>query len=245
MNLSGAGRRRNNRMKKMLFFVIFIISLISTALVCSAADGNVTYSGNAGEFIFSPGTEHSPTDLFDNFKNVMPGDTITQKITVKNNADGNVKAEIFLRSFGADEKSEDFLSKLKMYVKKSDGSYIFSDSAEKPFALDKPVSLGVFLSGEVTDIEVILEVPVELDNSYSSSIGKIKWEFSVREMKNIQISNEPSENHVSGNGYDSRTGSEAENPIFTGDGQAYYIYFLIMTVSLIAVVVSVKKNTGK
>ena len=90
-------------MKKIMFFVIFIISLMSTSLVCRAADGNVTYSGNAGEFIFSPGTEHSPTDLFDNFKNVMPGDTISQKITVKNNADGNVKAEIFLRSFGAEK----------------------------------------------------------------------------------------------------------------------------------------------
>lgn len=242
MNLSGAGLGRIDKMKKIMFFVIFIISLMSTSLVCRAADGNVTYSGNAGEFIFSPGTEHSPTDLFDNFKNVMPGDTISQKITVKNNADGNVKAEIFLRSFGADEKSEDFLSKLRMYVKKSDGSYIFGDSAEKPFAFDKPVSLGVFLSGETTDIEVILEVPFELDNSYSSSIGKIKWEFSVREMKNIQVSTEPSSG---GNSYDSRTGSEAGNPVFTGDGQAYLIYILIMAVSLLTVMFSVKKNTGK
>ena len=176
----------------------------------------------------------------------MPGDTISQKITVKNNADGNVKAEIFLRSFGADEKSEDLLSKRRMYVKKSDGSYIFGDSAEKPFALDKPVSLGVFLSGETTDIEVILEVPFELDNSYSSSIGKIKWEFSVREMKNIQVSNEPSSSRTSGgNSYDSRTGSEAGNPVFTGDGQAYLIYILIMAVSLLTVMFSVKKNTGK
>ena len=87
MNLSGAGLGRIDKMKKIMFFVIFIISLMSTSLVCRAADGNVTYSGNAGEFIFSPGTEHSPTDLFDNFKNVMPGDTISQKITVKNNAE--------------------------------------------------------------------------------------------------------------------------------------------------------------
>ena len=65
-------------------------------------------------------------------------------------------------------------------------------------------------------------------------------------MKNIQVSNEPSSSRASGgNSYDSRTGSEAGNPVFTGDGQAYLIYILIMAVSLLTVMFSVKKNTGK
>lgn len=234
-------------MKKIFLFVIFIVSLMNTALVCSAADGNVTYSGNAGKFLFAPGTEYSPTDLFADLKNVMPGDRLTQKITVKNKADNNVNVEIWLRSFGADEKSEDFLSELRMYVKKSNDSYIFSGSAEKPFGLDKPVSLGVFRSEEAADIEVILEVPGELDNRYSSCIGKIKWEFSVREVKSTQISGDISGAHVSdSSNEESRTGSETTAlPVSTGDGRVYDIYVLLMGLSLFAVVVSVKKNTGK
>jgi len=64
-------------MKKTLTLITTMICIFALAMPVSAAGGNVTYSGNAGEFIFQPGSKHSPTDLFTDFKDVMPGDTIT------------------------------------------------------------------------------------------------------------------------------------------------------------------------
>ena len=78
-------------MKKMTRFILTLIMIFTVAISVSAADGNVIYSGNSGNFIFEPGSDYSPTDLFPNFKDVMPGDTLTQRIVVKNNAKKSVK----------------------------------------------------------------------------------------------------------------------------------------------------------
>ena len=70
-------------MKKIVtLFAVFTVVLFSVMPVY-AANGKVTYNKNAGEFIFKPGSDHSLTDLFPNFKDVMPGVTLTKKITVK------------------------------------------------------------------------------------------------------------------------------------------------------------------
>ena len=116
-------------MKKIIVMILAIF-LTVPSLMCAAVDGNVIYSGNSGEFIFTPGTDYSPTDLFHDMKNVMPGDRITQRITIKNLADRTVVTEIFLRCLGADEDSEDFLSQLRMYVRQGDSDIddIFDDA---------------------------------------------------------------------------------------------------------------------
>ena len=106
-------------MKKILSIAIALILAASAALTVFADGGLVTYSGNAGEFIFAPGSAYSPTDLFPNFKGVMPGDSLTEQITVKNNADKKIKVKIYIRSRGAHEDSEAFLSQLGMTVSTS------------------------------------------------------------------------------------------------------------------------------
>ena len=96
-------------MKKVITLLVVLILSLSSVLPVYATDGKVRYDGNAREFIFEPGSEYSPTDLFPNFKGVMPGDTLTQKITVKNDVSNNVKVKIYIRSLGAHENSAEFL----------------------------------------------------------------------------------------------------------------------------------------
>ena len=79
--------------------LLMLMGLATTAF----ADGRVTYDGNAREFIFAPGSEYSPTDLFTDFKNVMPGDSITQKVTIDNKVEKNVKIKVYMRALGVVE----------------------------------------------------------------------------------------------------------------------------------------------
>ncbi len=171
-------------MKKL--FSLLAAAVISLSLIMSvSADSNVTYSGNSGDFIFTPGSEHSPTDLFENFKNVLPGDSIIQPITVKNNADNKVKVKIYMRSLGAHENSKDFLSQLNLKVKKSadnDMAYMFDAAASETAQLTDWVELGTLYSGGVVNLDVILDVPTSLSNEYSDKIGYLDWEFKVEEL---------------------------------------------------------------
>ena len=171
-------------MKRCIVFLCVCVLLLSCVMPVMAADGNVTYSGDAGKCIFAPGSEYSPTDLFPNFKDVMPGDSLTQQITVKNDASNKVKVKIYIRSLGAHEESEEFLSQLHLRVEKSEDNtmaYMFDAAASETAQLTDWVCLGTLYSGGEVNLNVILDVPVELGNDYQDAIGYLDWEFMIEE----------------------------------------------------------------
>lgn len=172
-----------NITKKILIFLTMVFLMMSTA-VTAFASGTVTYDGNAKNFIFAPGSDYSLTDLFENFKNVMPGDSLTQQITVKNDSSNGVKVKIYMRSLGAHEDSVDFLSQLHMTVAKSadnDMAYMFDAAADQTDGLEDWVLLGTLYSGGEVNLDVTLEVPIELSNDYQEAIGYLDWQFKVEE----------------------------------------------------------------
>lgn len=171
-------------MKRLITLLITLALLLSSTVTVFAADGKVTYSGNAGNFVFEPGSDHSLTDLFPNFKGVMPGDSLTQKITVKNDADNKVKVKIYMRSLGAHEESAEFLSQLGLKVAKSKENkmaYMFDAAADETAQLTDWVCLGTLYSGGEVNLDVTLTVPVELPNEFQNQIGYLDWEFMIEE----------------------------------------------------------------
>lgn len=71
-------KRTVRNVSSLLLALILVLSL---PLSASAATVNIRGKNN---FVFSPGSEYHATDLFgDGFKNLMPGDTVRQSITVK------------------------------------------------------------------------------------------------------------------------------------------------------------------
>lgn len=165
--------------------VLCLCALLLTLVAPAFADGgNVTYSGDAGSFIFAPGSEYSPTDLFPNFKDVMPGDSISQPITVKNDASNKVKIKVYMRSLGAHPESVEFLSKLHLRVEKSEDNtmaYMFDAAAHETAQLTEWTLLGTLYSGGEVNLNVILDVPVELDNMFQQYVGYLDWEFMIEE----------------------------------------------------------------
>ena len=206
-------------MKKIITLFVVLVLALSSVLPVFAADGKVTYSGNAGSFVFEPGSDHSLTDLFPNFKGVMPGDTLTQKITVKNDADNKVKVKIYIRSLGAHEDSKEFLSQLGLKVKKSsdnDMAYMFDAAANETAQLTDWVYLGTLYSGGEVNLDVTLNVPTSLDNEYQSKIGYLDWEFMIEEFPIEEGDPKPPQ---------------------TGDNSNMALWFTIMICSLIMMII--------
>lgn len=204
-------------MKKLFSILLCLLVVMSMATTAFAA-GNVTYEGESQKFIFEPGSDYSPTDLFSDFKGVMPGDSITQTVTINNKASNEVKVKIYMRALGAQEDTDKFLSQMTLTVTQKTDTILFDAPADQTAQLTDWVCLGTFYSGAKVDLDVALNVPIEMGNEFQSQIGYLDWEFKVEE-------------------YPIEKG-DPESPK-TGDTSNIILYTGLMAVSLVAVAILV------
>lgn len=170
--------------------------LMSLALPIVAADSSVTYNGRENGFEFSPGSEYSATDLFDNFKGIMPGETRTQIINITNNSDDSDYIKLYIRAELHDEAENplsegvaatgvtiatmnEFLAQLSMTVKLGGtaGEVIYNASPDELDGFAENVYLGSFRKGEKTSLAVELLVPSDLGNEFQYLVGEVDWIF--------------------------------------------------------------------
>ena len=155
-------------------------------------------SGNGDkEFTFDPDT----TDLFANFKNLLPGETRSQTIDVKNEFYTKTGVEIFLRaedinqSF-TDPQTLELVTKLlqeyaTIVVTDETGNVVYSGpiwgepyAAEgNPLSMRYDISLGVFPTGESKKLTIQLQLDPSMGDEYQNLSGLIKWVWSA---ENIQ-----------------------------------------------------------
>ena len=182
-------------MKKIVSLLLVLIITISLSGFVFADDSAVTFLGLEEGFDFAPGSSYTDSDMFENFKNVMPGDHLTEVITVANDAKDCDYIKIYMRAVVHDEAEnplspnvaadgetvasmEDFLAQLSMKVYHGD-DLIFNAAPHELDGLAENVLLGEFRSGETTTLTVELDVPDELDNRYAHRTGEVDWVFTV------------------------------------------------------------------
>lgn len=167
---------------KTVFALLMELLMIAAMAAPAYADGTVTYEGSSQKFVFAPGSKYSPTDLFSDFKGVLPGDTLTQQVHITNSVRNNVKIKLYMRATGAHEGSEAFLSQLNLTVQTKDNTTLFHAPADQTAQLTDWVYLGTFYSGANLDLDLTLNVPLTLSNEFQDAVGYLDWQFKVEEL---------------------------------------------------------------
>ena len=189
--------------KAITSLVLMLLVVMSMSVTAFAASPSITFEGFSKGFDFQPGSEYTETDLFGSFKNVMPGDTVTETITFTNSATDCDFVNLYMRAEAHDETDNplspkvaekesvatmtEFLSKLSMKVWNGT-ELIYDASPDQLDGLKSNKLLGTFRTGETATLKVELSVPSELDNKYANRVGEVDWIFHVEAYNESQLS---------------------------------------------------------
>ena len=171
----------------LVLMLLLVSSLTVTAFAQSAQSGADIVYGGKNKLVITPKSgNHTSTDLFGNFKAVMPGDSKTETVTFRNESttartnyvklyivavphgESNVPVDKHITD--VDEMNE-FLSNFNMTVKQG-GKEIFNG---------KPNEVGTFGKGEGTTLTVTLTMDINADNTAANQEGEVDWKFITEE----------------------------------------------------------------
>lgn len=182
----------NNVIRRISTLLLALVLVLSLSVSAFAAE--VVFEGRSKGFSIGSDNQFAANDLFGNFKGVMPGDTLTETITIKNLARDCDYIKLYIRAVphgsgnglsgevaeieDSVASMQDFLSQLSMEVKQGDKT-IYSGSPDKLGGFQKNVYLGQYRKDQGTTLTISLNVPIELDNDYAQRAGEVDWVFKV------------------------------------------------------------------
>ena len=198
-------------MKTIASLVMMLVLLLGIGAPAYALDGNVTYEGGAEKFVFTPGSYYTDTDLFDGFKNVMPGDELVQIIEVKNGFFGTGSVNIYLRAVAHDEVdnpltySESFedlagkdqagipgqrdetVESMTKFLNQLEMKVYKQDgtcifSGSPADGWEKNILLANGPRGKSITLTVVLGVPTTMGNDFANRVGVVAWVFTAEEL---------------------------------------------------------------
>ena len=185
--------------KTMLSLLLALVMALSLSVSAFAADptADIVYKGKDKLLITPKTTEFTTTDLFGGgFKGVMPGDTLKETITFKNDTTTSRSryVKLYIQALAHDEEKNppvaettetvatmtEFLSRLSMKVWNGT-ELIYDASPDELDGLAEPKLLGTFRKGDTATLTVQLTVPLELDNDFANRLGEVDWKFIAEE----------------------------------------------------------------
>lgn len=206
-------------LKTFSSLLLVFVMLMSLTVTAFAADSTVTYKGK-GNWEFSPGSGYTSTDLFDGFKNVMPGDKRTEEVTIKNEATDSDYIKVYLQAVLHDEEGnpltydevfentdgkdqadvngqrDETIATMHDFLSQltmrvwNGEKLIYEASPDELDGLAEPVFLATLDRGETASLKVELEVPIEMGNEYAYRVGEVDWKFKVEAFDNYTPSDD-------------------------------------------------------
>lgn len=193
--------------KKCSSLLLILLMVMSLSLTAFAGEPSVTFKGLAEGFEFQTGSQYTASDLFDGFKNVIPGDHLSEIIQIKNAATDCNYIKLYMKVVVHDEygnpltysesaenadgkdqanidnQRDETVATMQDFLSRltmriyNGAQLIYEASPDKAGALADHVFLGDLRAGETSQLKVELDVPAELDNKYANCVGEADWVF--------------------------------------------------------------------
>lgn len=180
--------------QKISALLLALLLVASLGVTAFAQDSTITYSGR-DSIAFAPGGAYTATDLFPNFKNVMPGDNAkSQNVTIRNTSGSYIRLYMRAEVHDAEQNPpevqadvatmQEFLSKLTLRIYKgSETVPFYSGTPDKTGILSGDgIHLANLESGQSMKLRAELDVPDSLDNRYAQRVGEVDWIFRVEDL---------------------------------------------------------------
>lgn len=149
-------------------------------------DENVTITYENG----ANGDVEISNGFFDDMKNIMPGDTYSSSIKIKNTNKENAKYYLKLNLDGLTEKEIDLLNEIDLVITNKAGKVIYKGKVKDA----QNILLGKYNIGEEDEFNLKISVPIDLSNKYAGIYPKLNWTFSVDYDKDTTKENNDNQN---------------------------------------------------
>lgn len=175
----------------LMTMLLLQMTVVSAFAADTAQQSAVRFEGNTKPIVMIPDN----SDLFTNFKKLVPGDVKKQTIAINNTAGTGV--EVYLRAEDVAQvlaRSElkplvDCLSVKIVYNRTSAAETVLYEgplSGNSNLAgaknMKQDIYLGSYYKGTQGTLDVTLTVPSELGNEYANAEAKINWIFTFKEI---------------------------------------------------------------
>ncbi len=186
------------RLTKRLFSALIVLAVMLGLTVTVFADGVSTlkYEDTVVTVTGDEARMYTATDLFTEFKNIMPGDVLRQSVTIENVHAETEKIWVNIHAkphsdrwplsdevaaYGETPESvRDFLEQLRLTVSYR-GEVIFEGT---PYDLTTDRANFTFSrisDGHCQTLDLELTVPLDLPTEYSGRAGEVDWYFLIIE----------------------------------------------------------------
>lgn len=172
-------------MKKLSSLLVMASLIVPSISSVSAADSMITFDGDAGKFI----NQNENNEVFDGFKNMNPGETRTQTLTLKN--DDYREMRYYMSSKILDEFGNETTDASGIAYDvdfKINGETLFDGQVggEDRVGMNEvgkqgdSILIATLGKGETANLEMTLTADGEtMDNSYQGASGVVEYTFSV------------------------------------------------------------------
>lgn len=222
--------------------VAFALCLVFSLSIAAYADAGVTYSDTTASFSFTVEGTEDVSDLFGNlFKEMMPGDTNSQLVTITN-ASQKLSAKVYFKVEPANQEARALLKATGFRVA-SNGAVLFESKEGTEFqTLGNWTEIAKLAPKSSTSLTATLSAPLSLGNEYQGTKAEMIWYFLVQEGYST------SDNNTTTNTTSTTTGGVSGKSVKTGDDSrtvAYAIAVAAACAAVPAVVIIGKKKSKK